>query len=300
MGPEAGRAQTLAAGAVTSAPVRSRVLHYYEETLQDYMTFLSVDRHGGMHYGYYDERCRRRAAAVLNLNAVLARRVGIGAGDRVLDAGCGIGGSSRWLARELGAHVIGVTLHEAQYEIAELRSRKEGLDHATEFRVADFCSTGLPDESVDVVWAIEAVSHTDKKGEFFDEAMRVLKPGGRLVMADGFRGRLPRANWESSMLRHWLEAWALTPLAQEDAMTAHATDAGFEAVDVTDVSANIAPYARFLFMAGLVVMPHAELVHLFGIYSRARMQNGRAVFLQYVALKRCLWRYCFFSGRKPR
>ncbi len=74
----------------------------------------------------------------------------------VLDVGCGVGGSSRHIARRFGSKVTGITLSFLQCEHAQQRSEKEGLSDSTRFLVADALSLPFEDNSFDLVWSLES------------------------------------------------------------------------------------------------------------------------------------------------
>ena len=102
-------------------------------------------------------------------------------GTTVLDVGCGIGGSSRILARDYGFAVTGITISPQQVKRAqELTPQKVNA----QFAVDDAMALSFPDASFDVVWSIEAGPHMPDKAVFARELIRVLKPGGVLVVAD--------------------------------------------------------------------------------------------------------------------
>lgn len=129
-------------------------------------------------------------------------------GTTVLDVGCGIGGSSRILAKEYEFEVTGVTISPKQVERAtELTS--QGV--TAKFQVDDALALSFPDNSFDVVWSIEAGPHMPDKAKYGSEMMRVLKPGGILVVAD-WNQRDDRQNplnyWEKPVMRQLLDQWS--------------------------------------------------------------------------------------------
>lgn len=129
-------------------------------------------------------------------------------GTTVLDVGCGIGGSSRILARDYGFAVTGITISPQQVERAQQLTSAE-LD--VQFLVDDAMALSFPDASFDVVWSIEAGPHMPDKAIFAKELMRVLKPGGIMVMADWNQRddrQKPLNFWEKPVMQQLLDQWS--------------------------------------------------------------------------------------------
>lgn len=103
---------------------------------------------------------------------------------KVLDVGCGFGGTSRYLAKKLGpkAHVTGITLSPKQVERGTELAKEQNVPNV-QFMVKDALKMDFPDNSFDIVWACESGEHMPDKKKYIDEMMRVLKPGGTFVMA---------------------------------------------------------------------------------------------------------------------
>lgn len=129
---------------------------------------------------------------------------------RVLDVGCGVGGTSRYLARELGCAVTGITISTRQVEIATRLATKEETPGAEgggsgekgcislgakggQVRFLELDAEKMGEyfagaaAAFDVVWISEALSHFPDKALFFANAAKVLRPGGKLVLADWFK-----------------------------------------------------------------------------------------------------------------
>ncbi len=139
-----------------------------------------------IHHGFWKEGHETPAEAQELLIEELIARAGIGAGLRILDVGCGIGGSSIYLARHLGAKVTGITLSPIQAEMARTAAEENGV--VVSIREMDAQSMSFaPDERFDCIWSIEAISHFHSKRKFFSQASNLLVPGGVIAITDWFR-----------------------------------------------------------------------------------------------------------------
>ncbi len=129
-------------------------------------------------------------------------------GTTLLDVGCGIGGSSRILAKDYEFQVTGITISPGQVQRAT-ELTPEGV--SARFQRDDAMNLSFADGSFDVVWCIEAGPHMPDKAGFAKELMRVLKPGGILVVADWNQrdARVkPLVLWERWVMKQLLDQWA--------------------------------------------------------------------------------------------
>ena len=162
------------------------------------------------HYGSPPRRTDFRAAKAAFVHE-LVRWSGLDQlppGSRVLDVGCGIGGSARILAKDYGLDVLGISISPAQIRRAT-ELTQEGL--SCRFAVMDALDLQLSDHSFDAVWSVEAGPHMPDKQRYADELLRVLKPGGHLAVADWNRrdpqdGAMNRT--ERWVMRQLLNQWA--------------------------------------------------------------------------------------------
>jgi len=169
-----------------------------------------------IHLGYYGSPPRRKDFLKAKEDFVheMARWGGLDRlprGTTVLDVGCGIGGSSRILSREYGFAVTGVTISPNQVKRARELTPP---DLPVKFQVDDAMALSFPDASFDAVWSIEAGPHMPDKAVFARELLRVLKPGGLLVLADWNQRddrRKPLNLCERSVMRQLLYQWSIPP-----------------------------------------------------------------------------------------
>ena len=128
-------------------------------------------------------------------------------GSRVLDVGCGIGGSSRILANYYGFNVTGITISPAQVKRAKELTPYECKCN---FKVMDALDLKFEEGSFDGVWSVEAGAHMNNKTKFADQMLRTLRPGGYLALADWNSRDLqtqPPSMLEKIILKQLLEQW---------------------------------------------------------------------------------------------
>lgn len=90
-------------------PDMSGIRAYYDETWLDYRMLWLNPQNRAIHFGYWDEHIRSHSESLLNINRVLTNHLGIRSGQRILDAGCGVGGSTIWLAKTYQVEVVSIT-----------------------------------------------------------------------------------------------------------------------------------------------------------------------------------------------
>ncbi len=118
----------------------------------------------------------------------LAHLAEVQPGQRLLDVGCGLGGTSRYLAATVGCHVVGLDLTEEYCQVAEMLSARVGFSDRTVFRQGSALRLPFDDGHFDVVWTEHVQMNVADKAGFYGEMARVLKPGGRLAFHDIFAG----------------------------------------------------------------------------------------------------------------
>jgi sarcosine/dimethylglycine N-methyltransferase len=114
----------------------------------------------------------------------MAAAAGIGRGTRVIEVACGVGGTARYLAREYGARVHATNIAEAQLDEARDLTLREGLGDRITFAFGDFHQLDAPSLAFDCWWCQEALLYAADKRRVLEEAVRVLRPGGRIVFTD--------------------------------------------------------------------------------------------------------------------
>ena len=275
------------------------IVRYYEHTGFDYSSLWARREDLAFHYGYYDEQCRHHRRAVANANATLAEFAAVGRGDRVLDAGCGRGGSCFWLAENLGARPVGVNLVPSQLDYAKEEAVRRGLGGQTEFRRADYTRTPFEPQSFDVVWALESLCHASAKTDFYSEASRLLRPGGRLVVAEYMLTDDAMLPEDQKLVAEWLSGWSIPSIDTETQHVANARAAGFERIEVHDWTDRMRRSSLRLHCLALICHWLSSLLNTVGLRSDVAHANLLSARYQYEALQKGLWRYKILVAQKP-
>ncbi len=283
---------------MTSQEVVDEVNEYYDECQVDYAMIWGTNDHLSMHYGYHEDGMSHDEA-VVNLTRVVAERADIDADDRVLDAGCGVGGSAIWIAENHGTEVTGININQNQIEKARRGASRHGVEDLTDFRVMDFTDTEFEDESFSVVWAVEAACHAEDKQEFLREMYRVLEPGGRIVVADGFVGKDELSDREVNGLEAMLEGMAAPNLDTYEEFLEHAEEVGFTGVEFEDRYDSVYPSARRIYLMTLLTLPVGVMLRLLRVRSEAQMNHLKAAYHQYPMLKSGAWVHGLMYAEKP-
>ena len=131
---------------------------------------------------------------------------------KILDVGCGIGGATRRLASKCvgpDSQVTGITLSSKQAARATALAERQGIPNA-DFQVMDALAMTFEDDTFDMVWACESGEHMPDKKKYVDEMVRVLKPGGTLVIATWCQRHAPPelTAVEKSKLQFLYDEWA--------------------------------------------------------------------------------------------
>ncbi len=114
----------------------------------------------------------------------LAELAGVGPGASALDAGSGLGGPARYLAKSTGCRVTGVDLSPSYVALATMLAERTGLAGSVTFQAGDLLALPFPAEHFDLVWTQHVAMNIADRPALYREFRRVLKPAGRLALHD--------------------------------------------------------------------------------------------------------------------
>ncbi len=270
---------------------KNDISRYYDLSEVHYRRVWNLDKSHSLHYGYWDDSTKNFHEALINLNKVLAEIAGIKEGEHILDAGCGVGGSSLWLAKEKNCFVTGISLNETQIKKATALVTTFGVTEKVRFQKNDYTNTSYPAGSFDVIWAIESVCYADDKSDFLIEANRILKPGGRLIVADFFKKK-DLDHKEATRVKEWAACWAINDLSTKEEFEDKLKEICFYDIAWSDATDAIMPSAKKLYRSYYLGIIGARLYQLFNPHATELGKNSvRSAHLQYNTLKNGLWKY---------
>jgi ubiquinone/menaquinone biosynthesis C-methylase UbiE len=272
------------------------VVNYYSslESRVGYALLLK----GRKHLGYYPEGRERLSLlqAQLLMEDLLAQRLALPPGARVLDAGCGEGRVAIHLAQECGLQITGVDLVDWAIKKAQAHAQRARIADRTTFLVTDYTTLGLPDNTFDGVYTMETLVHAQAYREALRQLHRVVKPHGRVALfeysiaAEGNRPQELEPLGATILERSGLQG---LPHFTHGAFPALLAQAGFGMITVEDVTIRVLPmlasfaaYARYPY----------RVIRLLGL-ERCWINTVAAAFWEASALQGA-WRYNIITAVK--
>jgi MPBQ/MSBQ methyltransferase len=225
---------------------RETIRSYYENTGLDYGEWSAEYN---MHFGIWRPWMNpfRREPMLQEMNRMVFEELRISEADEnIYDLGCGLGATMRSFAKQHpNQKITGITLVEWQIKMAQQLNAETRLDHQINLLQADYLDTPIPSASADAAYALESCCHSpgEDKGLFLEELHRMLKPGGRFVIVDGFTKR-PRNKFNPlfrSCLDSISEGWAVPCFPAIQPFLAKLESLGFSDLKAEEISWKVAP-----------------------------------------------------------
>ncbi len=281
-------------------PSTKEINDYYAFSKLDYRLYNTRASDLSMHYGIWDEATQSHRDALANENRVVANAVNIRRRDHVIDLGCGYGSTAVWLAKHLGCRVTGITLSKDQVADARRLARRRKVEGLVTFCTMDFHRTRFADSTFDAAISIESISHSSQKLRVLAETWRILKPGGRIAVADAYFRRDPKSlsPLEKDIATACFEGVHVPPLPRKEQFENWLVDAGFSNVRWFDKTPCILPTAERVNRLGRLLLPVSRLFSVLGLRS-LQVSHMKAFVNQFYAFRDGIGLYGVFSARKP-
>jgi tocopherol O-methyltransferase len=159
---------------------KHKIIDHYDKVSPYYSSLWGQH----IHHGYWVRGDESKETAQNQLMDHLARLADIKTGARILDIGCGFGGTSLYLAKKFAASTTGITISPVQVQMAREAAAKTDLDASFLLMDAEEMQFAEP---FDVLWSVESISHYHDPRKFFASAVQFLKPGGCFALTDWFQ-----------------------------------------------------------------------------------------------------------------
>ncbi|MEL7121360.1 MAG: methyltransferase domain-containing protein [Bacteroidota bacterium] len=275
------------------------IADYYDQTEIHYRRAWDLNDSLAMHYGYWRKDTQNFRQSLVHMNEKLAQTAGIKAEDKVLDAGCGLGGSALFLAKNYGCQVIGITLLERHVHQARALAVESQLQHLVQYKKQDYTQTQFPAESFDVIWTNESIVHAADKKAFVKECQRLLKPGGRLIMGEYYWKEERRSEKDQVLLDKWMHAWAIPHLISKEQFISDLKSSGLDLLVFEDITTNIKKSAFRMYYGSFFMTVLSALYRIYNPKVRFFADNHyKGLYYQYPALKKGLWEYRVLLAKK--
>jgi tocopherol O-methyltransferase len=164
-------------GELTGDVIRGKIGKFYDLGSPLYLQVYGSH----IHDGFYITGKETKQEAQENLTSLLVEKAGIKNGAKILDVGCGVGGSSIWMAENLGAATIGITISPVQVEIARNLATEKNVNSKFLLMNAEEMQF---DGTFDIVWLVAAATHFLDQEKFIKLATKSLNTGGKFVIFD--------------------------------------------------------------------------------------------------------------------
>jgi MPBQ/MSBQ methyltransferase len=243
----------LAAPPVAAAANRRSFQRYYEEAGPDYAAWSA---HFNMHFGFFRwgmnplkreamlEQMNQEILSRLHLNSEPLEHVPARIPARILDLGCGLGATLRSIAQRLPwADLHGITLVPWQLEKGRQLNQSCPEAERITLALADYEHTTFSSASFDAVYAIESSCYAQgaNKSALLRESHRLLRPGGRIVVADGFLGPGKLRGPQKHIYRKLCDCWVIDTLGEVDKFTCELERIGFRDIVVEQMQSRVTP-----------------------------------------------------------
>lgn len=270
---------------------KREIADYYNTTQVHYERWWDLKRGLSLHYGIWGKDTKNFKQSLENTNRILMELSTISESDKVLDAGCGVGGAALYINENKNAEVVGITLSEKQVAYATHAAKVKNATGKVSFLLMDYANTSFEDESFDVVWACESVSTAIDKTTFIKEAFRILKKGGKLILSDFFLSDKDQSD-PNSWMKKWGDTWSISNFVTSDDFKEKLENCGFNSVKVFDYTDGIRKSANRMYYASILGAIPSETYNLFHPkVSRFAKTHYKCGYYQYKALKENLWLY---------
>jgi cyclopropane fatty-acyl-phospholipid synthase-like methyltransferase len=254
---------------------REIIRTYYDQNTSFFLAFRRTSKAENIHRSLWTEGTSTLEEALNVINEYILREIVSVAptGVRLADLGCGVGASLIYIRPRLKepAAALGLTISPTQARRARQFAKSAGLEKQVHFLEGDFISVPFDSESLDAIYSVEAIVHAQEPEKYFQEASRLLKPGGKLILVDDYQTTRSLGEVEMKWLNAFMNGWHVPGVITVEEARVFARKSQLQLVKNEDLT----PYLRLrilpgpaasalLFVGNVLPVRHAILPSMLG------------------------------------
>lgn len=270
-----------------------RLNRYYEKSKVGFNVLLW----GSKHFGFYPKNNKiSEKEAQLLMQDLVAEKLNLKKSMKVLDAGCGQGVVSTYLAQKFGCKIQGITVVPFEIKKAQFLAKKMNVSHLVNYSFMDYSNMEFKDNTFDAIYTTETLFHSINIKKTLKEFFRVLKKRGKITL---FEYTIAQDNefsdYEMGMLNAVIYSSAMDGLKdfRHNKFQHIIREIGFKDVKIENISNNIKP--SFARLRRFFLIPYF-FVKLFRM--QKHFPNATASVEYYKMLEKDLFRYNIFTAEK--
>jgi len=280
---------------------------YYQKHWAKFVQWWNGNEAQAIHVGLYEKGIRSHVQALNNMNDYVAILLHLNDGKtskKILDAGCGVGGTITYLAQKYPCNAFfGITITKSQVELAKKLATERKVINNTKFLFYNYRKTDFPDEYFDGVFTIESINYAKNKQDFVNEMYRILKPNGKIVISDAFLRDKPLTPLTQKLYEIWRPAKGYPTFSSVNSFTSLLKDEGFNCITFNDITNMI---HGSVIRASIIGFPYfwASLIKRFIQLKKYKPEEDINYFMGAILLEDILglikiFRFCSVVAVKP-
>lgn len=184
---------------------------YYDQNTNLFLKFNNSKKAQNIHRSLWKDEIKTLEDALNFSNSLILKEIEVlmTSNVRLADLGCGVGASLFYIYPRLQnpKSVLGLTLSPVQAKLAKNSAQELSLQNQVLFTEGDFTYVPLDNESLDVIYSVEAVCHAVEPEKYFREASRLLRKGGKLILVDDYLANRSFTKNEEKWLNAYIKGW---------------------------------------------------------------------------------------------
>lgn len=248
---------------------------YYDQNTNLFLKFNNSKKAQNIHRSLWKDGIDNLEDALNHSNSLILKEIeslNINS-PKIADLGCGVGASLFYIFPRLQnpKPALGLTLSPVQAKLAKNSANELELQNQILFSEGDFTSVPLANESLDVIYSVEAVCHAVEPEKYFREASRLLRKGGKLILIDDYVANRSFTKNETKWLKAYIDGWYVPGVRTIDQTLEFANKKNLNLIK----NEELTPYLRLrnlpdalastiLFLGNLLPIKHAILPSMLG------------------------------------